>query len=285
MMRILKHKIVIASLMLLVVSLAGAFMALAPILVYLRGQFEKSDIAHRLWPVIHSDVITDIFLNFEQALILFFISLVFIYLLYVIIRTFFSGGIYSFLVFGKDGDRGISSVRSFLSRAAALWPGFFKSALFGFFVYGICLFLGAVFGQVLHAFGPAIRIIFLLFFFLLGSTYLQLIRTQMVLTDTTSLRSAIKTTRLPIASSLIRLILGNLSVAIAGALIIFILWELLLAIRGSNWTALGAIFSIILQQAIVFVVCLMQAVRINFNHSILIRGNLDAVGRTELGGV
>ena len=60
---------------------------------------------------------------------------------------------------------------------------------------------------------------------------------------------------------------------------------LIAALRAGPWGAARATVTIILEQLIVLVICLMQAVRINFNHSIIKKGIQDALGGTELGGI
>jgi hypothetical protein len=287
MKNILKNKLFAASLMFLLLNLAGAFFVMAPLLMLLRNRFDHSQMAQSLWPVISPLALIDILINDNQMLATFVVASIVILALYMLLRTFFSGGIYGVIILEKQDENstGISPMREFLGRSSTLWPGFIKTSLFSIVVYLIAIFIGAVIGRLTAPLGISMQAVFVLFFLMLASTYIQILKASLVLNTSTSLTSAMRTTRPDIARLIWRLIMGNLAVVVVGVLIAFILWKILVGIRGFNWNVATAAFSILLEQLIVFVLCLMQAVRINFNNSIIKRGKDDVVGGTQLGGV
>jgi hypothetical protein len=287
MKNILKNRLFAASLMFLLLNLAGGFLIMAPLLVILRNRFDHSQSALGLWPIISPLMLTDILINDTQMLGTFIISAVVIMTLYMLLRTYFSGGIYSIIVLEKDNNnQGVGNpIKDFLVRAAALWPGFIKVSLFSILVYLLAIFLGAFFAKLVSILGFFWQAVIFLFFMLLGSIYIQLLKARLVSGSTGSVTEAIRFTRPMISQSAFRLIAGNLAVVIVGAVIVFMLWKILAFLRGFGWSVGPAALSIILEQAIIFIICLMQVIRINFNYSIIKRGEINVVGRTELGGV
>jgi hypothetical protein len=287
MKNILKNRLFAASLMFLLLNLAGAFLIMAPLLVILRNRFDHSRAAFDLWPVISPLLLTDILINDTQMLGTFIISAVVIMALYMLLRTYFSGGIYGIIVLEKDNnDQGVENpIKDFLVRSAAFWPGFIKASLFSILVYLLAIFLGAFFAKLVSMFGFFWQVVIFLFFMLLGSIYIQLLKARLVSGGAGSVTEAIRFTRPIISQSAFRLIAGNLAVVIVGAVIVFMLWKILAFLRGFGWNVGLAALSIIFEQVIIFTICLMQVIRINFNYSIIKRGEIDVVGRTELGGV
>ena len=283
MIRIFKSRLLLAATLLFLLDVAGGLAILAPILVFLRNQLDKSASALQLWPQVAPVVVVDVLFNDLQALAVFAASAMVIYLLYFFLRTFFVGGIYHLVVFRDPADRRIDSSRSYISRCADAWPGFIKVALLAIAVYAVAFFLGIVFGRLLSGLPIFWRLCLLALFILLGSTYLQILRTKMTIENDCSLRNAIRATRRTIGESAVRLIGGNLSVAIAGILMALVLWSVNKGVRGHNWSLGLALISFLLQQAIVFIISLMQIVRVNFNQTIVRRGVSNALGRTELG--
>jgi hypothetical protein len=287
MMNILKNRLFAATLMFLLLDLAGGFLILAPLLVILRNRFEHSGEALSLWPVIKALTLTDILINDTQIIATFIISAIVIFFIFMLLRTFFSGGIYGIIIFKRDPSAPgeANSFRNFLTGAAEIWPGFIKMSLFSILVYFVAIFVGAILSQIVSGLGYFWRAVVFMFFILVGSTYIQILKAEIVVTRDTSVGHAISSTRLNVARSAARVIAGNLSVVIVGAVAAWVLWLILAWIRGYGWNTALAVLSIILEQGIVFVICLMQVIRINYNYSIIKRGIQDAVGGTELGGV
>jgi hypothetical protein len=287
MKNILKNKLFAASLMFLLLNLAGAFVVMAPLLVLLRNRFDRSLMAESLWPVISPLALADTLINDTQMLATFVVAAIVILALYMLLRTFFSGGIYGIIIFDKQDEQvtGVSPMREFLGRSSAVWPGFIKASLFSIVVYLIAVFIGAIIGRLAVPLGVFMQVAVVVFFLMLASTYIQILKAGLVLDGDSSLTSAMRTTRPIIAQSIWRLVTGNLAVVVVGILLAFILWKILVVIRGFGWNAVTAGLSILLEQMIVFVICLMQVVRINFNNSIIKRGKDDVVGGTKLGGV
>lgn len=283
MMWIFKNRIIIAAIILFLVEIAGAFVIMAPAMVFLRNQFSKSDLAHDLWPVISPRVVSDILINDLQAFVVFVLSAMVIYIMYLLLKTFFLGGTYDFVI-RTSGQQfpEFGNLKSFLSRCAAFWPGFLKISILGIVVYGIALFLGISFGQLFARFGITWRILSLLFFILIGSSYLQILRARMVADDNTSVRHAISATRSIIAERFVRIVIGNVSVAIVAVIEVLVFWLILKAIRHYNWSFFTALLSIIFEQAIIFALCMMNVVRINFNYSIIRREIVGRVPKSEL---
>ncbi|OGC93528.1 MAG: hypothetical protein A2W25_16905 [candidate division Zixibacteria bacterium RBG_16_53_22] len=289
MKKFLQNKIVVGSLMFLVLDLAGGFLILVPFLISIRNIYERSAAAQELWPVPSTTILIDILVNHSQLLATAAIAAFTIYLLFMVLRTYFSGGIYRIIMIGpwflQSGDEQVSGFQQFLTRSSLSWAGFVKVAIAAIVIYTIAAFLGLTIGRVFAGLGLFWMVVFFLFFMLIASTYLQVLKIQVVASDNNSVVEAVRGTRRTVAGSAPRLVLGNLSVVIIGALICLGLWLLIAALRAGPWGAARATVTIILEQLIVLVICLMQAVRINFNHSIIKKGIQDALGGTELGGI
>jgi hypothetical protein len=269
---VLKSKIIIASLLFVLLDIVGGLLIMAPLLVFLRIHFEHSGSALKLWPLISPEVLSDILVNDYQALVMFFIAAAVIYMAYFPLKVFITAGIYKIITSGKESDEGIDSARTFFIRSAEIWIGFFKTDVFGILIYMVALFLGLMFGEILGRFSLFWRAATVLLFVLLGSTYIQVLKIAIADNKDTSLRSAISFTRSRIAGSFLRLALGNVAVALVGFLIVLGLWSLLLWTRSYNWNIVTASLSVILQQGMIFFICLAQVLRINFNHSVIRKG-------------
>jgi hypothetical protein len=286
-MRIFKNRLFGATLMFFLLDLAGGFVILAPLLVILRTRFEHSEEALRLWPHLKLLTLTDILINDTQVIATFVIAAIVIYFLLMSLRTFFAGGIYNVIISRREPrDAGEANLfKNFLTKSAETWPGFIKVALFSILVYFVAVFIGALVSRLVPGPGFFWQAVILLFFILIGSTYTQILKAEIVSSGDISIANAIRSTRYAVAHSLARLAAGNLSVVIVGVFAAWIIWLLLGWIRGYGWNAGAAILSVIFEQGIVFVICLMQVIRINYNYSIIKRGTEDVVGGTELGGV
>ena len=254
---------------------------MAPLLVILRNELIRSAMALKLWPVIAPDVMGDILLNRAESLAAYTVSALVILGLYTLLWTLFSGGIYTLLV--ANPERKVDTPRSFMQHAVTLWPGYLKLLIVAFIAYSIAIFLGFTFGQIIGRLWGGLRFAFPLLFLLMASTYMQILKNQMAYSGDISLKNCIRVTRGFISKNLTRYLLGNVAVAIIGILVVFILFLILKGIRSFEWNLLTAIISILLEQLIVFVICLVQAIRINFNHSLIQRGSQDALGGTQLG--
>jgi hypothetical protein len=286
-MNILKNRLFAATLMFLLLDLAGSFLILAPLLVILRSRLEHSGEALSLWPVIKALTLTDILLNDTQMIATFIIAAIVIFFLFMLLRTFFSGGIYGVIILEREtaAPDEVSPFKNFLTRSAEIWPGFIKVSLFSILVYFVVAFIGAIISRIVSGLGFFWQAVVFLFFMMIGSTYIQVLKSEIVVTGDTSVANAVRSTRREVAHGLARLVAGNLSVVIVGAVAAWILWLILRWIRGYSWNLGLTVLSIILEQGIVFVICLMQVIRINYNSSIIKRGTQDVVGGTELGGV
>ncbi|MEE8417303.1 MAG: hypothetical protein V3S06_01425 [candidate division Zixibacteria bacterium] len=272
MKKIIKSKIMVASLLFVLLDMTGGLLIMAPLLVFLRIHFEYTGSAFKLWPVISPEVLSDILINDYQALVMFLIAAIVIFVAYFPLRVFITAGIYNIIIFNREGGDRIDSVRTFLTRSAESWIGFVKAEIFGILIYIVALFLGIVFGGVLGRLGSILRPAVILLLLLLGSTYIQILKIAVVQNKDTSLRSVIRFTRNRIKGSFLRLVLGNVAVALVGLLVVSGFWSLLLWTRSYDWNIVTASISVILQQGAVFFICLAQVLRINFNHSVIKRG-------------
>jgi hypothetical protein len=282
MMRILKNRFVAASLLFLLIDLVGAFALLAPILVMMRNKLDRSALALLLWPTISFKVIADIFINEPQVLAMEVVSALMIFVLFMLLKTFFAGGIYQIIVGSKDIRTESGLFGTLLSRSAGLWPGFVKAAIFAIPIYLVAVFLGLTFARLAAGLGTFTGISVFLFFMLIASTYLQLIRTGMIAAGDNSVVNAVRGSRTAIARNALRILAGNVSVTLAGLIAAYFIWLLLTGVRKYDWSPLSAASSIFLQQVFVLIICFTQSLRINFNYSILKRGVNDAVGGTQL---
>jgi hypothetical protein len=287
MKNIVKNRFFAASLMFLLLNLIGAFLILAPILVLLRNRFDHSQMALSLWPVIAPLTLSDILINDTQMVATFIIASLVIFGLYMLLRAYFSGGIYSLIVLNKEREisGGPNPFRDFLAKSAILWPGFVKVSLFSILIYLIAIFIGGIISKLASPLGIFWQIVVFAFFLFLGSTYIQILKIGLVSEESNSVTQSIRASRQAISRSLVKFVIGNLAVVIVGLIVILILWAILSWIRSFGWNFGLAFLSIMLEQAIVLVICFMQVVRINYNNTIIKRGVENVVGGTELGGV
>ena len=273
MKNILKDRLVVASLIFLLVDVVGGLLIMAPFLVFLRTRFEYSESALKLWPVISPEVISDLLINDGQAVAMFLIAAVVIYIAYFPLRMLLNAGVYRIIVsYDGQNERAIDSVRTFLTGAASSWIGFIKIEIFGIIAYVVAIFLGVMIGgllgKLISFLGPLTVIVLLL----MASTYLQILKIAVVVQNDTSLRNSIRFTRESVAESFLRLLLGNVAVAVAGFLVMIILWTLLRWVRSYDWNVISAFLSILLQQGLILAICLAQVLRINFNYSVMGKG-------------
>jgi hypothetical protein len=287
MKKIFKNRLLGAAVMLQLLDLAGAFVILLPFLISMRNILESSAVARELWPVISPAALADILINHSQMLATAVTAGITVYIIYAFLRAYFSAGIYKVLLATEENIAGreAGALPGFLSMAARSWPGFLKIALFAIVVYTIAAFIGLIIGRVFGVLGFFWRIAFLLFTMLIGSTYIQILKIKVVTDNDNSFVKAVKGTRQAIGGAAFRIIAGNLSVGVAGSVIGYFLWRLIIMVRGNEWSPMAAGLTVALEQIIILIFCLMQAIRINFNYSILRKGTPDAVGRTELGGI
>lgn len=273
MRNILKSRLISASLMFLLIDVIGGLLIVAPLLVFLRIQFEYSGSALKLWPIVSPEIFSDLLINHGQALLMFLIAAAVIWVAYFPLRVFFAAGIYGMIIpQGNGGGTQIDSVRKFLTASASSWIGFIKIDIFGILVYVVALFLGLMFGSLLGQLISFLKPLTIVIFLLLGSTYIQILKIEVIARDDTSLVKSLRSTRDRIGVSFLRLILGNAAVVLAGFIAVLISWSLLTRVRGHDWTMVNAFLSILLQQAMIFFICLAQVLRINFNSSVMGKG-------------
>jgi hypothetical protein len=86
-----------------------------------------------------------------------------------------------------------------------------------------------------------------------------------------------------ISGSFGRLFVGNLSVSLAAFIAVMIIWFILKAVKSADWNIFIMALAIIIQQVMIFTVCLGQSIRINFNYSVIKKGAESALGGDELG--
>lgn len=273
MIRILKNRLLAAALMFMLTHIIGGLLVAAPLLVFMRIQFEHTEAVLHLWPLLSVEVLGDLIINNSQALTVYLIAAVVIYLAYFPLRVLVSAAIYEMVISGvKGSEEGVSFLSEYMKSAVKVWTGFLKIAIFGIPVYGVALLLGLTFGGILGRVWTFFKPLALILSFLLASTYLQILRIHMVTGGNSSLRNSIMKTREQIAASLGRIAIGNISVGAVGILAAAVVWFALKWIRGFEWSFVSAGISLFFQQAIVFVLCLSQTIRINFNNSILRKG-------------
>jgi hypothetical protein len=274
MKRLFENRLLAAALLFMLTHIIGGLLVAAPLLVFMRVQFEHSGSAMKLWPVMSIEVLGDLMINNSQALMVYLIASVVIYLAYFPLRVLATGAIYHMVIL-EDGvsGRGASPLPGYLAKAVTVWTGFLKAAIFGLPVYGVALLLGLTFGGILARIWTVFKPLTLVLFLLLASTYLQILRIHMVTSGNSSLRNSMVKTRAQIAASLGRIAIGNASVGTVAILGAGVIWLALRWVRGFEWSFVSAGISLIFQQGIVFVLCLSQAIRINFNNSVLRKGD------------
>jgi hypothetical protein len=158
-------------------------------------------------------------------------------------------------------------------KASSSWIGFLKVGLFAVPVYALALFIGSAFGAFLGKLSMVLRIAAFSVFLLMASAYLQILKIQIINESDNSLKSAIKDTKQLIADKFLRIILGNISVMGVAFIIILIFWLILKFIKGQDWNIIYTVIIMLIQQAIILIICFAQVIRINFNSSILEKGD------------
>lgn len=274
MKKILKSRLSVATLLSALLDIVGGLLIAAPILIFLRIHLENTASAFEFWPVISPEVIGDILINDFQALVMYFLAAMIIYLAYIPLKLLFTAGIYCLVAdSGQNLGEKIRPLSEYVKRAVGIWPGFVKVAILSVPVYLLFLFIGMIFGGILGKISGSLRPLTILFSLLIGSTYLQMLKIRMARTEDQSLRNSVKSTRSDIAESLGKIVLGNLSVAVATFLVVLLFWYLLRWTRNFDWNLLSGSISLLLQQAIVLTISLGQILRINYNNSILGKGD------------
>jgi len=269
MQTLIKSRIFRSALFLLAVEAIGAFAIMAPILIYFRIQFENTIIVRELWPVITPEFIGDILINYSQALAIFLLAGCIIYIAYFPLKTLFLAAIFSFLANEENRSR---SLRDYLRSGLETWAGFLKLSLFSILIYLTAIFIGFTLGSLFEKFSRLLMMLTAGIFLLMASSYIQILRASIAIDGHTKLKSVILNTKNRIGKSFLRILIGNISVVIATGLILFLIWSLLKGIRDFEWNFATAALSFVIQQAMVLVICLAQAIRINFHISILKRG-------------
>lgn len=272
MMSVFKNRIVLASVLFVLLNFLQGFVIASPLLIFLRIMFENSGSARELWPLPSLEVVSDFLINYPEIIGFYAITAVILYLVFFMLKSFFTAGIYKLIIFRRGETGSINSLKDFIKRSAEIWTGFLKAGLFGFFIFGFSLVLGMIFGDLLGMLGTFFKAAIIAAFLLLGSTYIQIIKIYMAATSDTSLKNAIKNTKEKISSSLIRIVIGNISVVLAALVIFFILWFMLRFIKSNDWSLIYLALAIIVQQLMIFVICFCQSLRINFNYSFLRKG-------------
>jgi hypothetical protein len=283
MMKPFKNRVVLASALFGILDLIRGFVIASPILIYLRIIYENTDSSLRLWPLPSIDIVLDFLLNRNDVFIFYIITAIVLASVFFFIQSYFTGGIYRLLILERDHPDSIKSAGDLLKSSAEVWIGFIKVGLFALAVYGLAIFLGLVFGGFFGRFGSFLRIVILALFLLLASTYLQILKIHMASTSGNSLKAALGETRIMISGSFGRLFVGNLSVSLAAFIAVMIIWFILKAVKSADWNIFIMALAIIIQQVMIFTVCLGQSIRINFNYSVIKKGAESALGGDELG--
>lgn len=285
MMKFLKNRVMLASALFGLLDFLQGFVIVSPILIYLRIIYENTESSLHLWPLPSLDIFLDFMINHNDIFIFYIITGAVLYILFFFAKSLFTGGIYRIIIFGRQNPSFIRSAKDFLRSSSEIWTGFIKVGLFAVLVYALAVFLGAVFGGFIGRFSGFLKTVIIALFLLLGSTYLQILRIYMASTSNTSLRAALMETRGKISEGFLRILMGNLSVSLVAFVAVLVLWFILKALRSSDWSIFIMILTIAVQQLLVFVICLGQSLRINFNYSVIKKGDTDALGGDELGGV
>jgi hypothetical protein len=283
MMKFLKNRVVLGSALFGILDLLEGFVVASPILIYLRIIYENTESSLRLWPLPDLDLVMDFMLNHNDLIIFYVITVSVLYILFFILKSYFTGGIYRLIIFQKEEPESIGSGRDFLRKSSEIWTGFIKVGLFAIPVYVLAFFLSSIFGGFAGKFSGFLRIIVFVLIFLAGSTYLQILRLHISSTSDTSLKAALAETRDAISKGLLRIFIGNVSVSIVVFVGALIFWFILKALKSTNWNIIIMILTILVQQIMVLTVCLGQTLRINFNYSVIKKGEDNALGGDELG--
>jgi|GEM_PF-3399606 len=282
-MRIFKNRVVLASALFGLLDFIQGFVIASPILIYLRIIYENTDSSLHLWPLPSIDVLSDFLLNHSDVFIFYIITASVLYLVFFFVKSFFSGGIYRLLILEEEDRRSIKSAGDFLKGSSEIWIGFLKVGIFAVLVYGLALFLGMIFGEFFGRLVGFLKIVIIALFLLLASSYLQILKIHIASSSDISLGTAIKETRGKISKGFMRILTGNISVSLVAFVVVLILWFILRALKSADWSIIIMIPTIVVQQLMVFTVCLGQSLRINFNYSIVKKGEENALGGDELG--
>ena len=251
----------------------AALIIVLPIWVFLNGKFGLSLIADGFWPIPGGTEMVELFWQVRELAVVMILLLLIVGLLYFLVTQFVYGGICADAL---KGNR--LSIASFCHDGGKYFGGFIKIALAAVPFYLIVfllfdligLFIGKLIGVIAGETSAAIikiLIIFLSIYCLAG--YLVILRFIQININKSSLRSAVKYSKLIMKTQVRRFLALNLFAGLLTGVMLVIPFLLMSSIYKMEYGFITALLMVITQQLMVFLGSYFEAMQIFINTRII----------------
>jgi len=262
-----------AAIILYAIKTIMALIIVMPTWIYLSGKFGLSLITDGFWPIPQRVQLVELFWQVRELAVVVIPLLLIAGLLYFLAVQFAFGGICAAIL--RDGE---FSPASFCRDSGKHFGGFVKIAVAAvpFFIIAFLVFdlVGIFFGKLVGLIASdasatviAAFIIFLALYCLAG--YLIILRFIQIRINKTSLRLAVKYSKLIMRTQARRFLALNLLAGLLTSIILAITFLLIGAICKMEYGFLAAFFMVVLQQLIIFVGSFLEAMQISINARII----------------
>lgn len=262
-----------AAVILYAIKTVPALIIVLPTWVYLSGKFGLSLITNGFWPIPQRVQLIELFWQVRELAVVVIPLLFIAGLLYFLAVQFAYGGICAAVL--RDGE---FSLASFCHDGGKYFGGFVKIAvaavpffIIAFLVFDLVgIFIGKLVGLItvdINAAVITVFIIFLAFYCLAGN--LIILRFIQIRINKTSLRLAVKYSKLIMKTQVRRFLALNLLAGLLTGIILAIPFLLMGAICKMEYGFLAALLMLIVQQLIILLGSFLEAMQISINTRII----------------
>jgi len=262
-----------AAVILYAVKIITALIVVLPVWVFLNGKFGLSLIADGFWPIPDGLQLIELFWQVRELAVVMILLLLIAGLLYFLAAQFVYGGICAEALKGNG-----FSIASFCHNGGKYFGGFIKIALAAIPFYVIIflvvdligLFIGKVIGVIAGETSAAIitiLIIFLAIYCLAG--YLIILRFIQININKSSLRLALKYSKLLMKTQIRRFLALNLFAGLLTSVILSIAFLLISSIYEMKYSFIAALLMVIVQQLMIFLGSYFEVMQIFINTRIM----------------
>jgi hypothetical protein len=261
------------ALILYAIKVAAALIIVLPVWIFLNGKFGLSLIADGFWPIPNGLQLIELFWQVRELAVVIILLLLIAGLLYFLTAQFVYGGICAEALKGNG-----FAISSFCHDGGKYFGGFIKIALaavpvfvVAFLVFDLIgLFIGKLIGVIAgetSAMIIMVLIIFLALYCLAG--YLTILRFIQISINKSSLRLAVKYSKLIMKTQLRRFLALNLFAGLLTGFVLVIPLLIMNAIGKMEFGIIAALVMFIAQQLIVFLGSYFEAMQIFINTRII----------------
>lgn len=247
-----------------------------PMFVYLNGKFAESRLGGQIWPIPSYFALSELLWLSRDIMPIFITLLMFVVLINFIATQFLYGGIYEHLYYDRS-----FIVKDFFAGCGQRFSAFLKIAIvcvIGFVVVALAsdlvsIAIGKLFGLI---YGPLGKIISVLVFVVLIYIYLSffvIIRLIQIERGVNSIRELYRTAKELLAGEVRYFIALNMIIAVFSALTVALGAGLILLVYRLPFNPLIIILILILNQAFVFWICLLELIQIKANRRFIKESN------------